>query len=1156
MPFWFRHSGRTHVILAAIAVAATFAVAGPVQADEPATVPASIAKNGNGTLRQPRILFLNSYHYGYEWSDSLSIGAMQVFRQAAPEARVYIEYLDSKHFDLSEERQAAELQRILTKYGDNFFDIVLASDDPAFNFIHSYRDTLAPGKPVVFCGVNVMRPELAQIPEGFTGIIEPFDYTGIISMVKQVFPERRSGYLIVDNSITGRSLIQVARQAIPADSGVELNILDGSELSHEELLQALRNLGSNAFVVIGLWQTDRNGHYFNVSEAFQDISNASPAPVFVILRTSLSLGYAGGVAVSGVHQGRVAAGMVLDILAGKPVADIPVSNDNVFDRMLNRTIIEKRWNVDWESLPEDIKRIPNSFSPELETPYSPKVTLSRAESEYLSSHPVIRVTIMDAPPLQILGSTPTGIVVDYMNEVARLTGMNLEYVQCEKDLRQCAASLPGDTPFVIPALTQTHDAHGSYLFSTPYMRLQSMIFTKEDSRMVIGLEALKGRKVGVSGRGVLQQALREEYPGIEVVVFDSSRQALIALNKDEIDAFVGFLSVGVTLIRELGFNRIRIAAPTNLTSQPISVAVPIDQPLLAAIVDKGIAAMPENAAERLRARYLDDVELKLGWRTETVLKFLLGIASIFIIVILILMRRDRRIRNASRRRELNLQVTLDSIGDAVIVTDNGRRVQRMNPVARQLTGWSDSDALGKRLDEVLVLVDPETSQPLSLPCPVPGEPEPERNRSTARIQLVAKNSSKYQIEHNVSLISDLHGLRLGQVIVFRDVSKRQQIQDQIQHSRKMEAIGQLAGGVAHDFNNMLSAIQGYSELILKKVPDGSNEGVYCQRILNATERAAGLTSKLLDFARKGKALSTPIDIHESIRSALGLLERSIDKSIVISSSLNAHNSLIVGDPGQIQSIILNLCINARDAMPNGGALDINTKNVFLTALDCRDNEFPMIPGEHVAICVTDSGTGIPPKVLEHIFEPFFTTKEVGKGTGLGLAAVHGAILEHSGSIKVYSEVGKGTQFNIYLPVSRERAAPIEETYVGDTRHHGVVLVVEDEPLIRTMAEIMLREIGFEVLTAENGAIGVETFKQNADSISLVLMDVIMPEMDGMTALLNIKAIKPQTLFIVTSGFSFEHRREEFMKAGAAAFIGKPFRNYELLKAVDDCLKKN
>jgi len=1121
---------------------------GPGPSDADQIIPADMTEAVDG--HEHRVLFINSYHQGYEWSDSLATGAMQVFKQVEPTVKIYVESLDSKHFELTQERSEAEFRRMLEKYGTDFFDVVLVSDDPALDFMKKYRDSLTPGRPVVFCGVNMTLSSNSDLPPDFTGITEPFDYPGIMSMVKGLFPQRRTGYLIVDNSLTGRNIIESARKAQAQMPGMHLRILDGGALSHNELLRELKGLGHDAFVIIGVWQSDRNNRYLTVSEAFRDISNASAAPVFVILRTPASLGFAGGSAISGVHQGREAARMVLEILQGHRVSDMPISNDNRYDKMLNRRQLESRWGVVWNNLPPDLKSLPDSFPSETLLNPVPELNLTREESSFVAMSPPIRVLIPDEPPLMMPGDPPRGIFVEYLNLLGKRTGLQFEWVECELGYSECMNQAITEG-MVIPGLPESDEIRDSFVFTLPFARIRTMAFIVRDSSLLLSLNNLKGATVAVAGDGYMARRLPDYISEARIEVVESSKLGLKALHDGSVDAFVGYASTGSVLIDELGYDDIVPAAITELPETPVSVAVPVNMPLLASIIEKGIASMPPESFEQIRNSYISRID-RVGFSSQEVLKMLLTIALVFLTLVTILLIRARALKNATRRRELNLRVILDSIDEAVIGTNTNDIVRHMNPVARAMTGWSESEATGLPLDSILILTDLETGERLELsPAILSGQEQHKVQNS--RIQLTAKNGNKYLVDGTTSPIKGIHGENLGRVVVFRDVTRRVQIQAHLEQSRKLEAIGQLAGGVAHDFNNMLSAIQGYTELILKKTSPDSNENVYCQRVLGATERAAGLTAKLLDFARKGKGLSTPIDIHESIRSSLALLERSLDKSIVITSSLEAKNPLIIGDPSQIQSIILNLCVNARDAMVGGGRLEISTSNVMLQEADCRDTEFEMTPGEHVLITVRDSGVGIPPEVMSHIFEPFYTTKGVGKGTGLGLAAVHGAIVEHGGSIRLYSEPGKGTKFSIFLPVSQTCIAPAEPTPPLLKTHSGKVLVVEDEELVRNMSEVMLKDIGFEVLSAENGAVAVEMFRQNMNEIRVVLMDVIMPEMDGMTAMLAIQRIKPDTRFVIMSGFAFEHRRDEFLKAGACGFIAKPFRNYELMKAVEDGL---
>jgi PAS domain S-box-containing protein len=1100
-----------------------------------------------------QVLYINSYHQGYDWSDSISREILRTFNQQEPEAKVFTEYLDTKHFAWNDARKAAALKNLMEKYGPEFFQLAIASDDAAFEFMKEFRDILMPGKPVIFCGVNSLDPRNDKLPDGFTGVVEVFDYAGIIGMAQALFPERANIAIIADNSVTGISIIKAAQKELQKFPQITYEFLDGKDLTHADLLARLRNIDDKTFVIIGVWQTDKNNTYFTVPEAFADIAKASSAPVFVALKSDLAYGFAGGSVVSGSSQGRRAATIALDILAGKPVSEIPIDTNTVSNNIVNRKLLEERWKINWESLPEFIKSMPDDFAEEGSDNVPAPLQLTTAEKQWIRDNPTITVGTGDLPPLLMLTDPPGGFSIDLMKELAALTGLEVKFETWTGKTSDFVKNAEqGNINWVIAALTDTPERRNVLAFTRPYVELEWVIFTRDDSPFVSGMGDLAGKTVAVHDGLTVNDIIARKYPKIILKPMEISREGMIALNSHQVDALIMHLSTGVWLTKEMGLTRIRVAAPTNLPPHKISIAVPVKQKVLADILDKAIASLPAGKVDTLKHRYMTQIVINQGWATESVLKILLVFAAVFLLVLSILIYRLRRGKTILRQREQNLQITLDSIGDAVIVTDASGRVVRMNPVAQRLTGWTIEQATDHLIDDVMILVNPDSEEKL------PGATDKSTGNKPVRepqghVELVSKDLKHYLVEYSAAPITSEGAQPSGTIVVFKDVTEKLRFEEQMQHSRKMEAIGQLAGGVAHDFNNMLSAIQGYAELLTRKVPENSVENVYCQRIFNATERAAGLTSKLLDFARKGKTLSTPIDIHESIKNAIGLLERSLDKSIVIKSNMAAANSLIVGDPSQIQSVILNLCINARDAMPDGGVLEISTGNVYLTEKECASSEFQITPGDYVAVHVTDSGSGISKANIRKIFEPFFTTKGIGKGTGLGLAAVHGAIVEHAGAISVYSEEGRGTQFNIYLPVSSEMIVTTKGEYSSDIKREGLVLVVEDEPIIRSMAEVMLKDLGFEVISADNGTTGVEMFRQYADRLKLVLLDVIMPEMDGMTALKLMKDIRQDVPFIISSGFSFDHRREEFFQMGANTFLSKPFRGSALVKAVDECL---
>ena len=392
-----------------------------------------------------------------------------------------------------------------------------------------------------------------------------------------------------------------------------------------------------------------------------------------------------------------------------------------------------------------------------------------------------------------------------------------------------------------------------------------------------------------------------------------------------------------------------------------------------------------------------------------------------------------------------------------------------------------------------------------------------------------------------------------------DITDIKLANEQLQHVQKLEAIGQLAGGVAHDFNNMLGGIVGYAELIIMKSGDNKTIKKYSKQIIDTGEKAAELTQQLLSFARKGKASSTPIDAHTSIKRAIDILSRSIDKNVKIELALNAKNSMIIGDPTQIQNTILNLGINARDAIGNNteGCFSIETATISLSEEYCSNSNFDITPQDYILIKARDNGIGMEKEVLEHIFEPFFTTKEIGKGTGLGLASIFGAVTSHFGAITVDSEPGLGTEFDIFLPViGYYSELPDPETSTDVMKllseaRHKVVLVIDDEEVIREVAKSLLENLGYDVLLAKDGVEGIDIFIANMDIISLVLLDVIMPRMGGKETLKKLIKLDPNVNVIIASGFSQSDRTEDFTSIGAKAFIKKPYKQRELL----DIIKK-
>jgi two-component system cell cycle sensor histidine kinase/response regulator CckA len=382
-----------------------------------------------------------------------------------------------------------------------------------------------------------------------------------------------------------------------------------------------------------------------------------------------------------------------------------------------------------------------------------------------------------------------------------------------------------------------------------------------------------------------------------------------------------------------------------------------------------------------------------------------------------------------------------------------------------------------------------------------------------------------------------------------DVSERKKLEEQLRKSQKMEAIGLLAGGIAHDFNNLLTGILGYANLLSLKEGVEPEVAKAARIIQRSAERASQLTSQLLGFAEQGKNLVVPVELGRVVSSVAGVLERTQDPRIRIVTSIRPEEGCVLGDPSQLDQVVMNLAINACDAMPAGGQLKITTEPVSLDEAFCREREW-MSPGKHLLLAVADTGVGISHENLERIFDPFFTTKAQGKGTGLGLSMVFGIVKNHGGCVDVRSEEGAGTVFRVYLPEGPEGA--MQEKAALDQalpRGRGKILLVDDQEPVREVAKDMLDALGYEVITAADGLEGISRYRDMWREIDLVILDMVMPNLSGGDCFRRMKEINPKIRVVLSSGYTMDGAIQDVMNEGILAFIQKPYRLEELSRVV-------
>ncbi|MDR3701657.1 MAG: PAS domain S-box protein [Candidatus Sulfopaludibacter sp.] len=504
-----------------------------------------------------------------------------------------------------------------------------------------------------------------------------------------------------------------------------------------------------------------------------------------------------------------------------------------------------------------------------------------------------------------------------------------------------------------------------------------------------------------------------------------------------------------------------------------------------------------------------------------------------------------------QKSEKMVLALLDSATQAIISTDRTGRIVLTNRRAHEMFGYSQDELLGEKIEILL---------PDSKRASHRGDREDYFQRPRIRpmgigVDLAGrrKDGKEFPVEVSLSYLEMPEGVFA--IAFVSDISQRKQLEDQLMHAQKMEAVGRLAGGVAHDFNNMLTVISGYNRMILDELSPLDPLRGYAEEILKAADRAGALTNQLLAFSRRQIMKPRVINVNAVIEQTEKMLRRLIGEDIQLEFGLKQESGNIRADPGHVEQAIMNLAVNARDAMPLGGRLTLETANTQLDE-NYAKTHMGVVPGEFVMIAVSDTGIGMDAETKRRIFEPFFTTKEKGKGTGLGLATVYGIVKQAGGDIWVYSEPGRGTTFKLYFPRVTEAItdAPAAERESPQGRNE-TILVVEDEKAVRDLTVRMLQRLGYSVLIASGGAEAIEISGSHPQRIALLLTDVVMPNMSGRQLADVLTVTRPDMKVIYLSGYTENTVIHHGVLDAGIEFLPKPFSREVLAKKIRDVLAK-
>jgi PAS domain S-box-containing protein len=578
----------------------------------------------------------------------------------------------------------------------------------------------------------------------------------------------------------------------------------------------------------------------------------------------------------------------------------------------------------------------------------------------------------------------------------------------------------------------------------------------------------------------------------------------------------------------------------QVTDQPFSRFIyPDDLPRLQASFVRTLAGQLEPSEFRVFDRQRDVRWVRTSSRPQFDHEQLVGLTGIVTDI-----TERKQTEEALQQSEARYRDLYDNAPDGYCVMDIDGLIRDMNATQLNWLGYSRQEVIGRmQLKDLLMPEGRRQVAQLLNRCKREGHVE------NVEHTLVCRDGRRLPVRLNMRAIYDPVGQCTGYRATTRDISKEKELEAQLLQAQKLESLGTLVGGIAHDFNNMLTSILGFTELLLEEVAPESHIHDDLQRIRVLSVRAADMIRQLMIFSRHDISQKNSLRLHPFLEELTKLLERVIPENIKVELSLAAADLMVEADPAQLQQVVMNLVVNARDAMPEGGRLLIGTARVERNEAFWQAHP-DLSPGEYALLSVSDSGVGIPVEICPYIFDPFFTTKSVGKGTGLGLPVVYGIVKNHAGAIEVESQVGRGTTMKIYLPLSEQPVVEVAPPAADLLTGTETILLVEDEPLVLDFGRTALEYFGYRVLTAQDGVEALEVFQAHQDEIALVILDVVMPRMGGRETARELKRRNPTLAVLLATGYdSLGEPGEELPEKVAYEFLTKPYRIRELARVV-------
>lgn len=1142
-----------------------------------------MANHADATPTVPRILVINSYNIGYDWSDDEFSGIKNKLNNRFARTEIYAEYLDTKKF--FKKKHFPQLAQLLAaKYHDTSFDVVIAMDNSAFEFVLAYRDKLFPKTPIVFCGINDYDPAMIAGQRNITGVAEYHDSVGTIELALSIHPNVKEVVVLHDYTDTGLAMRREVEKSSDRFSKIKLRFVD--EMPIEQLAKQVSQLPSENIILMQSYTIEKSGRTYTQAEIAKTISSASSVPVYSVHAAQLGNGVIGGRMMAGSVQGEKAAELVLQILDGAAADDIKVITGNLATPQFDYRAM-KKYGISESKIPAN------------------SVVINQPNNSY----PVNKSIFWLGALFTLL--TTTGVILLYIN-IQKRKKLEKTLLLNEEELHLQTKELESEIAMRQKSQEEVLIERNNLIAIFDSAPVGMLLIDKECGIMNVNklttriadmsIEDILGRSMGQifdcrfsspldekcgnhpeCGACMLKNAIREGFNGISSHGIEA--QHFLKFGAKEEGGWIRFSVEPVELngrlqvilacddisvskkmeeqIREDGkrLNLILETSRAGLILMDLEGSITYanrrmgelfgmtqDELLgmhYSELVHESERNLGRNSLERILSCEVDTVSLerhyqrkdRTDFRGLVTAKHLLnddGSLKALVTSITDISDIKEAAENLKTEKE-RLAVTLRSIGDGVITTDVSGNVVLLNAVAETLCGWTQTEAAGKSLEEIFKLVSVHNKHTLDNPVKQVLE-SLKIVEMTSHCLLIARDGTERIISDSAAPILNESGNILGVVLVFRDVTEKTRVENELFKSRKLDSIGILAGGIAHDFNNYLTAILGNISLANMQPELGERAKNLLNRAEVASNRARDLTQQLLTFSKGGAPVRKLASIAQLLVESANFAMRGAN----VRCDFNIEDDLypVEIDSGQISQVISNLVINSNQAMPNGGVVHISAAN----AKWIRPPDHSLPEANYVKIIVQDEGIGIPAEYLDRIFDPYFTTKQ--QGSGLGLASVYSIIKNHEGTISVASTIGVGTAFEIYIPAiasARVDTVPTGEISISGS---GKILVLDDDELILDVLSEILSSLGYEVVGTLDGTDTCEKYIQarnDGKPFDVVIVDITIPGgMGGKEAMPHILACDPQARVIVSSGYAHDPIMANYKDYGFVSALAKPY----------------